>query len=64
MLLLIFTLLLLRSGIGKLANTAGCSARSPTGGGDMVDDTKYDVTRDPRSAGKQESAAGERRYLL
>ena len=33
------------------------------GGGDTVDDTKY-LTRDPRSAGKRESAASKRRELL
>src|SRR5918998_1976875 len=33
------------------------------GGGDTVDDTTY-LTRDPRSAGKQESDASEHRELL
>ena len=48
----------LRRGNNKDAVSAESGPSDEAGGGDAVDDTKY-LTRDPRSAGKQESAAGE-----
>jgi len=53
-----------RGGSYKDAVSAGSGLPDEAGGGGTVDDTTKCLTRDPRSAGKQESAAGECRYLL
>jgi hypothetical protein len=47
----------------KDAVSAESGLPDEAGGGGTVDDTEY-LTRDPRSAGKRESAASERRELL